>query len=74
MIFSNTEIENNFNFTFNGNQIPLTTSHKHLGVSLSSDAKWGEYIENILKNVNKHISVLYAHYLNMHASFGIIVG
>jgi hypothetical protein len=28
------------NFTFNGRTIPITNSHKHLGVTFSSDAKW----------------------------------
>jgi hypothetical protein len=37
MLFSNTDFRYNFNFTFNGNTIPITMSHKHLGVTLSSD-------------------------------------
>jgi hypothetical protein len=28
MLFSNTDVRYNFNFTFNGNNIPITTSHK----------------------------------------------
>jgi hypothetical protein len=36
------------NFTFNGNNIPITMSHKHLGVTLSSDAKWNNHFENII--------------------------
>jgi methyl coenzyme M reductase subunit C-like uncharacterized protein (methanogenesis marker protein 7) len=47
MLFSNTDVRYNFNFTFNGNNIPITMSHKHLGVTLSSDAKWNNHIENI---------------------------
>jgi hypothetical protein len=39
MLFSNTEIPE-LNFTFNGRTIPITNSHKHLGVTFSSDAKW----------------------------------
>jgi hypothetical protein len=31
MLFSNTDVIYNFNFTFNGNNIPITMSHKHLG-------------------------------------------
>jgi hypothetical protein len=37
MLFSNTEIPE-LNFTFNGRTIPITNSHKHLGVTFSSDA------------------------------------
>jgi hypothetical protein len=36
MLFSNTNIPE-FNFTFNGRIIPITNSHKHLGVTFSSD-------------------------------------
>jgi hypothetical protein len=36
MLFSNTEIPE-LNFTFNGRTIPITNSHKHLGVTFSSD-------------------------------------
>jgi hypothetical protein len=46
MLFSNTDVRYNFNFTFNGNNIPMAMSHKHLGVTLSSDAKWNNHIEN----------------------------
>jgi hypothetical protein len=52
MLFSNTDVRYNFNFTFNGNNIPITTSHKHLGVTLSSDAKWNNHIENIILSVS----------------------
>jgi hypothetical protein len=38
MLFSNTDIPE-LNLTFNGRTIPITNSHKHLGVTLSSDAK-----------------------------------
>jgi hypothetical protein len=57
MLFSNTEIPE-LNFTFNGKTIPITTSHKHLGVTFSSDAKWNIHIENILSSIYKHLNVL----------------
>jgi hypothetical protein len=46
------------NFTFNGRTIPITNSHKHLGVTFSSDAKWNIHIENILSSIYKHLNVL----------------
>ena len=46
------------NFTFNGNNIPITMSHKHLGVTLSSDAKWNNHIENIILSVSRHLGIL----------------
>jgi hypothetical protein len=51
MLFSNTDIPE-LNYTFNGRTIPITNSHKHLGVTFSSDAKWNIHIENILLNLN----------------------
>jgi hypothetical protein len=57
MLFSNTEIPE-LNFTFNGRTIPITNSHKHLGVTFSSDAKWNINIENILSSIYKHLNVL----------------
>jgi hypothetical protein len=40
MVFSNTDVGYNLIFSLNGNNIPITTNHKHLGVTLSSDAEW----------------------------------
>jgi hypothetical protein len=57
MVFSNTDDGYNFNVSLNGNNIPITTNHKHLGVTLSSDAKWNIHIENIL-NVSRHLGIL----------------
>ena len=57
MLFSNTDIPE-FNNTFNGRTIPITNSHKHLGVTFSSDAKWNIHIENILLSIYKHLNVL----------------
>jgi hypothetical protein len=58
MLFSNTDVRYNFNFSFNGNNIPITMSHKHLGVTLSRDAKWNNHIENIILKVSRHSGIL----------------
>ena len=58
MLFSNTEIPELIFFTFNGRTIPITNSHKHLGVTFSSDAKWNIHIANILSSIYKHLNVL----------------
>jgi hypothetical protein len=58
MVFSNTDVGYNFNFSLNGNNIPITTNHKHLGVTLSSDAKWNIHIENIILSVSRHLGIL----------------
>jgi hypothetical protein len=33
MVFSNTDVGYNFIFSLNGNDIPITMNHKHLGVT-----------------------------------------
>jgi hypothetical protein len=44
MIFSNRSVPENLDVSFNGKSVPITTSHKHLGVTFSNDAcifkKW----------------------------------
>jgi hypothetical protein len=46
---------------YNGSQ-PVSkykeSDHKHLGVTLSHDAKWSEHVENIAKTISKHLGVL----------------
>ena len=58
MLFSNTDVRYNFNFSFNGNNIPITMSHRQLGVTLSSDEKWNNQIENIILKVSRHSGIL----------------
>jgi hypothetical protein len=65
MLFSNTDIPE-FNFTFNRRTILITNSHKHLGVTFSSDAKWNIHIENIrlkYKLSRKNLEKLYLAYI-----------
>jgi hypothetical protein len=38
--------------------IPLTSDHKHLGITFSEVAKWNKHVENIIKSVSKYICVL----------------
>ena len=58
MVFSNTEIAENLDFSFNNSPISISNNHKHLGVTFSSDAKWNDHINNIVTSVSKHLSVL----------------
>ena len=57
MMFSNTKVPD-LHLSLNDQDIPITTSHKRLGVTFSSDAKWNTQIENILATVSKHVNVL----------------
>jgi hypothetical protein len=56
--FSNTGNIDNLEFSINDKIIPLSTSHKHLGVNFSQNAKWNEHLENMITNITKHLSIL----------------
>ena len=43
MLFKNVENSTNFNFYFDGKLIPLTSDHKHLGITFSEEAKWNKH-------------------------------
>jgi hypothetical protein len=53
MIFSNRSVPENLDFSFNGKSVPITTSHKHLGI-----AKCNTYVDNIKSSVSKHLNIL----------------
>jgi hypothetical protein len=42
MLFKNVENSTNFDFYFDGKLIPLTSDHKHLGITFSKEAKWNK--------------------------------
>ena len=42
-------VENYFYFYFDGKLIPLTSDHKHLGITFSEEAKWNKHVENLIK-------------------------
>jgi hypothetical protein len=44
MIFCNRSVPENLDFSFNGKSVLITTSHKHLGVTFSNDAKWNNHV------------------------------
>ena len=58
VFFSNTGNKDNLEFSFNCKLIPLSTSHKHLGVILSQHAKWNEHLENMITDITKQLGVL----------------
>jgi hypothetical protein len=58
MIFSNRSVPENVDFSFSGKSVPITTSHKHLGVTFSNDAKWNTHLDNIKSSVSKHLNIL----------------
>jgi hypothetical protein len=52
MFFSNRSVPENLDFSFNGKSMPITTSHKHLGVAMMLS---GITMLIILKVVNRNI-------------------
>ena len=44
--------------TFDDNFLDFTDKHRHLGITLNSDAKWGDHIEEMFKSVLKKVNVL----------------
>jgi hypothetical protein len=57
MLFTNLE-HPEINFTFEDNIISTIESHRHIGVTFSTDAKWNGRIEKIVSSVFKHINIL----------------
>jgi hypothetical protein len=51
MPFKNVENSTNFYFYFDGKLIPLTSDHKHLGITFSEEAKWNKH--NLYFNLRK---------------------
>lgn len=45
--------------SFNGQNIPSTTSHKHLGLTISTDLHFHQHVNDIIKKVNMHLGPIY---------------
>ena len=45
MLFKNVENSTNFYFYFDEKLIPLTSDHKHLGITFSEETKWNKHVE-----------------------------
>jgi hypothetical protein len=50
MLFKNVENSTNFYFYFDEKLIPLTSDHKHLGITFSEEAKWNKHVENLIRH------------------------
>ena len=49
----------NFNLLFNGQNIPAATTHKHLGLMLSTDLHFHEHINTIIRTINTTLGPIY---------------
>ena len=57
MLFTNKNVQPP-NLLFNNVQIQFVDSHKHLGLTLSSNARWSEHINNILNSASKLLGIM----------------
>jgi len=58
VLFTNTLDKNDIDLFFADTHITFSESHTHLGVVFSSDLKWNDHIEKIVKSVSKQLSML----------------
>jgi hypothetical protein len=56
MVISFQQNINQINLKFNSENLNQVDNHKHLGVTISSNGKWAEHINNI-KRLNKYLSL-----------------
>ena len=57
--FKNRLDNQDLQFSFNGHDIPIATSHRHLGLTLSTDLHFHEHINNIVRTINKLLGPIY---------------
>ena len=57
MHFTNTNVQSP-DLLFNNVPIQFVTNHKHLGLTLSSNGKWREHINNITQSSNKILGIM----------------
>ena len=58
MLFTNRFVDIFPNVLFDNKQLQFVDTHKHLGVTLSSDGKWGAHIENLITKCTKMLGIL----------------
>ena len=56
-MFSNLEIQD-LNISQNDQESLITLVHTHMGVTITSDAKWKQHIENITVSVSRQLNAL----------------
>ena len=60
MIFSKKIINNSLPLIFDGDIADRCGKHKHLGITLTPDLSWDVHINNIIKQVNLKLSMIYS--------------
>jgi len=59
LLFSLRKNTDSIELKFNDQIIKNVSTHKHLGITFSSDGKWSFHIDNIIKSVSKMISSMH---------------
>ena len=59
LTFSNSQTPASPQLYFGGRPVPMSSSHKHLGVILSQDLRFHEYVNDIILKVHKCLSPIY---------------
>lgn len=58
MLISTTHIEETIELRMDNTVLDIVNTHKHLGVTLSSNNKWSNHIDTIIKSASKQVSFL----------------
>ena len=59
LTFTNKNDDGKFYFSFDGQDIPTMTHHKHLGLTLSTDLHFHVHINNIIRTINTVLGPIY---------------
>jgi hypothetical protein len=68
MVFSNINLPNDVEITFQDKLVKLVASHKHLGITFDSNGKLNTHIVNIIKSASQRLCALrkFKYVLNRH--------
>ena len=68
MVFSNINLPNDVEITFQDKLVKLVACHKHLGITFDSNGKLNTHIVNIIKSANQRLCALrkFKYVLNRH--------
>ena len=58
MVISNIHNDYDIKLSYDENILKIVENHKHLGVTISSNNKWSNYIDSIINSASKQISYL----------------
>ena len=59
LTFTNKPDKQDLQLSFNNHDIPIATSHRHLGLNLSTDLTFHEHINHIVRTINKLLGPIY---------------